>query len=184
MARIVVRFPYPSFGWLFVIRPLRCYFAPLACPLSQTGRAADLQRYHFLFVCGNYSRILSSVHRTAPNFDIRRAFSAYQLATILSEGSHTFVLIEHDQGMYDGTRDMIPVIAQTLKQLSHETTIVLYSPAPDRAFRSLIRDANRVYCLSPGDDGENSRSIGHYKQAGSKGNQKKQQTTLETGNEG
>jgi hypothetical protein len=126
--------------------------APEAVVISMINTNEDLQRYLFLFVGGNYSRILSGIHRTATNFDIRRAFTAHQLFTILSEASHTFIFVEHDPTLYDGAGDMITPIAGLLNEISRESTVVLYSPTPDRAFRALIRDANRVYFLSvPGE---------------------------------
>jgi hypothetical protein len=122
--------------------------APEAVAISMINTNADLQRYLFLYVGGNYSRILSGIHRTATNFDIQRAFTAHQLFTILSEASYTFIFVEHDPTLYDGAKDMITPIARLLDEISRESTVILYSPTPDRAFRALIRDANRVYYLS------------------------------------
>jgi DNA polymerase I len=122
--------------------------APESVVISMINTNADLQRYLFLFVGGNYSRILSGVHRTATNFDIQRAFTAHQLFTILTEASYSFIFIEHDPTLYDGARDMIAPIAGALLEVSRDATVVLYSPTPDRAFQSLTRNANRVYFLS------------------------------------
>lgn len=133
--------------------------APEAVVISMINTNEDLQRYLFLFVGGNYSRILSGIHRTATNFDIRRAFTAHQLFTILSEASHTFIFVEHDPTLYDGAGDMITPIAGLLNEISRESTVILYSPTPDRAFRALIRDANRVYFLSV--PGELKRGYAH-----------------------
>jgi len=122
--------------------------APEAVAISMINTNADLQRYLFLFVSGNYSRILSGIHRMATNFNIQRAFTAHQLFTIISSASHTFIFVEHDATLYDGAGEMITPIAGALGEISHDATVVLYSPTPDRAFRALIRDANRVYFLS------------------------------------
>ena len=121
--------------------------APESVVISMINSNADLQRYLFLFVGGNYSRILSGVHRTATNFDVQRAFTAHQLFIILSTASHTFIFVEHDATLYDGAKDMITPIAGLLNEISRESTVVLYSPTPDPEFRALIRDANRVYFL-------------------------------------
>jgi len=122
--------------------------APEHVVLSMINTNADLQRYLFLFVGGNFSRILSGVHRTATNFDVQRAFTAHQLFTILTEASHSFIFIEHDPTLYDGAREMIAPIAGALLEVSHDAIVILYSPTPDLAFQALIRDANRVYILS------------------------------------
>ena len=56
----------------------------------------DLQRFLFLYIGGNYSRILSGINRQSKNFDVRRAFTAHQLFTTLREAGHTVVFVEHD----------------------------------------------------------------------------------------
>ena len=56
----------------------------------------DLQRYKILYICGNYSRVLSRLDRNFTELDIRRAFTSFQLMTILEENHHSFLVIEHD----------------------------------------------------------------------------------------
>ncbi len=136
--------------------------APEAVAISMINSNADLQRYLFLFVGGNYSRILSGIHRTATNFDVQRACTAHQLFTILSGASHTFIFIEHDETLYDGAKDMITPIAGLLNEISREATVILYSPTPDRAFRALIHDANRVYFLSVPNELKNFYSASRF----------------------
>ena len=135
--------------------------APEAMAISMINTNADLQRYLFLFVGGNYSRILSGIHRTATNFDVQRAFTAHQLFTILTTVSHTFIFIEHDATLYDGAKDMITSIAGLLNEISREATVILYSPTPDWAFRALIHDANRVYFLLVPEELKNRQSHSH-----------------------
>lgn len=109
----------------------------------------DLQRYLFLFVSGNYSRILSGVHRTAMHFDVRRAFTAHQLFTVLTEAAHSVIFVEHDPTLYDGAWDMLTPVSEALSECSRDAMVILYSPTPDRAFCSLARLATRLYFLSP-----------------------------------
>jgi len=109
----------------------------------------DLQRYLFLFVGGNYSRILTGVHRTTTHFDVQRAFTAHQLFTILTGASHTVIFVEHDLSLYEGAWDMITPIGEALSECSHDALVILYSPTPDRAFCALARKATRLYFLSP-----------------------------------
>ncbi|MDD5048198.1 MAG: hypothetical protein PHH09_04650, partial [Methanoregulaceae archaeon] len=42
-----------------------------------------LQRFLFLFISGNYSRLLAGINRRSVNIEVRRAFTAFQLLTIL-----------------------------------------------------------------------------------------------------
>jgi DNA polymerase I len=113
---------------------------------------SDLQRYLFLYVSGNYSRILTHVSRTSTNFEVRRAFTAHQFFTILNEVSHTVVFIEHDPTLFDGAWEMIAPIAGALGQISRESTVILYSPVADRSFSLLTRNARHVICFLRKDD--------------------------------
>ena len=45
----------------------------------------NLQRYKILFISGNYSRIPSRLNRNITELDVRRAFTSFQLMTILEE---------------------------------------------------------------------------------------------------
>jgi len=131
--------------------------APEEVIISAINNNQDIQRYLFLFVGGNYSRILSGIHRTATNFEIRRAFTAHQLFTILKEASHTVVFIEHDSSMYDGAWEMIMPISEALKEIGRESMVILFSVTPDRAFSALIQKADRVYSLSSVDNSQQRR---------------------------
>jgi DNA polymerase I len=85
-------------------------------------------------VSGNYSRLLSSINRSSKNFEVRRAFTAHQLFTILKEVSHTVLLLEHDPTLFDGAENMLPQIAGMLKDISRESLVILYTPSIDRPF--------------------------------------------------
>ncbi len=85
--------------------------APEKVMVAALNNNTDLQRFLFLYVSGNYSRLLSFISRSSKNFEVRRAFTAHQLFTILKEASHTVVLVEHDPTLFDGAEVMIPQIA-------------------------------------------------------------------------
>ena len=85
--------------------------APEKVMVSALNNNTDLQRFLFLYVSGNYSRLLSSISRSSKNFEVRRAFTAHQLFTILKEASHTVLLLEHDPTLFEGAENMIPQIA-------------------------------------------------------------------------
>jgi DNA polymerase I len=53
---------------------------------------AGLQRYKVLFICGNYSHILSRLNRNITELEVRRAFTSFQLMTILEENHHSFII--------------------------------------------------------------------------------------------
>jgi hypothetical protein len=68
--------------------------------ISALNNNIDLQRFFFLYLSGNYSRLLSSINRSSRIFEVRRVFAAHQLFTILKEVSHTFLLMEHDPTLF------------------------------------------------------------------------------------
>jgi DNA polymerase I len=123
--------------------------APEQVILSALNTAPDLQRFLFLFVCGNYSRLLSRIQRTSANFEIRRPFTADQLLTVLKESGHTVVFIEHDPTLFDGADRLLAPVAGALRDTGHESLVILYAPAMDRSFAVLSRQADRVVEILP-----------------------------------
>ncbi|HXX55065.1 MAG TPA: hypothetical protein VEI81_03120 [Methanoregula sp.] len=138
-----------------VIEP--CSFSavigPAGIAAGMINENGDLQRYLLLFVSGNYSRVLTQVDRNAGHFEVRRAFTAHQLLTILQEAAHTVVFIEHDPTLFDGAWDMIAPLAAALSEISRESAVILYSPGADRSFSLLTRKAGHVICYLPGPAG-------------------------------
>ena len=58
------------------------------------NRYSNLQRYRVLFVTGNYSGVLSRLHRRFTKLEIRRGFTAFQLMTILEEVCRILIIVE------------------------------------------------------------------------------------------
>jgi DNA polymerase I len=126
--------------------------APEKVMISALNNNIDLQRFLFLYVSGNYSRLLSSINRSSKNFEVRRAFTAHQLFTILKEVSHTVLLLEHDPTLFDGAAEMIPQIAGMLKDIGHESLVIVYTPSIDRSFSVLMRQADHIIEFAPAED--------------------------------
>ncbi len=118
--------------------------APEQVILSALNDNPDLGRFLFLFLCGNYSRILSRISRTSSNFEIRRPFTADQLLTALKEASHTVIFIEHDPTLFDDAERLLAPVAASLRDAGHDALVILYSPAMDRSFAALAGQADRV----------------------------------------
>jgi DNA polymerase I len=70
--------------------------APVEMLVDALNSHLNLQRYKVLFVGGNYSRILSKLDRNFTELDVRRAFTSFQLMTILDENHHNIQIVEHD----------------------------------------------------------------------------------------
>jgi hypothetical protein len=109
-----------------------------------------LSRFLFLFICGNYSRLLTGINRRSVSIEIRRAFTAFQLLTILRESYHTIVFVEHDPGLYEGAgEEVIPEVARALQAAGQGAVVMLYTPSPDESFSSLAERADRFFSLAP-----------------------------------
>jgi DNA polymerase I len=107
----------------------------------------NLQRYKVLFISGNYSRILRKLNRNITELDVRRAFTVFQLMTILDENHHSFLIVEHDPMLYEDASKMVEYVAHHLRQTSREATVLLYSPAMDPQLEKITPLADRVFCF-------------------------------------
>jgi hypothetical protein len=56
----------------------------------------NLQPYKVPGICGNDSFILNRLNHCFQDLEIRRAFTVFQLMTILEESRHTLIILEHD----------------------------------------------------------------------------------------
>ena len=121
--------------------------APVEMLVEALNSHLELQRYKILFICGNYSRILSRLDRNFTEMEVRRAFTSFQLMTILEENHHSFLIIEHDPMLYEDAEQMVEYVSHALKQTSHEATILLYSPALDPHLEKMTELADRVFCF-------------------------------------
>jgi hypothetical protein len=121
--------------------------APVDMLVDALNSHLELQRYKILFICGNYSRILSRLDRNITEMEVRRAFTSFQLMTVLEENHHSFLIIEHDPMLYEDAGEMIEYVAQALKQTSREATILLYAPTLDHHLEKMTELADRVFCF-------------------------------------
>jgi DNA polymerase I len=121
--------------------------APVEMLVDALNSHLELQRYKILFISGNYSRILSRLDRLFMELEVRRAFTSFQLMTILEENHHSFLIIEHDPTLYEDAKEMVEYLAQALRQTSREATILLYSPALDPHLEKMAELADRVFCF-------------------------------------
>jgi DNA polymerase I len=126
---------------------LNVLVAPPPMLVDAINSNLNLQRYKVLFICGNYSRILSRLNRNITELDVRRAFTCFQLMTILDENHHTFLIVEHDPMLYEDASEMVEYVAQHLRQTSREATVLIYSPALDLHLEKMTPLADRVFCF-------------------------------------
>jgi hypothetical protein len=95
-----------------------------------------------LHICGNHSSIQSRLDRRFQDLEIRRAFTVFQLTTILEEGRHTLIIIEHDPLFCDDAAGMIDLASQAMSDAAKEAAVLLYSPGIDTFLEDLARNAD------------------------------------------
>jgi DNA polymerase I len=118
--------------------------------IQALNRNLNLQRFNVIYVCGNYSSILSSLDRRFEALDVRRAFTVFQLMTVLEQNHHTIVIIEHDPLLYEDAQEMAEYVSQAMREASNEAAVLLYAPGADPYFEELVKNADRVFYFDEG----------------------------------
>jgi DNA polymerase I len=147
--------------------------APVQMLILALNSRLNLQRFRVLYVCGNYSRILSRLDRRFTALEVRRAFTAFQLMTILEENQHTLLILEHDSLLYEDAAEMAEYAARAMRDASNSATVLLYAPAVDPFLEEMIKHADRVFYFDEGPRPAARPSAKNYKKM-------QAQTTLET----
>ena len=95
-------------------RSFNALVAPNEMFAQALNRNLSLQRFKVLYICGNYSSVLSRLDRKFQALEIRRAFTVFQLMTILEESRHSLIVIEHDPQLYENAQGMVEYVSQGL----------------------------------------------------------------------
>ena len=123
-------------------------FTMLIAPEEVASEAVEnhinSRNFTFLYICGNFSRVLSRIRDRCINFDVRRAFTVFQLLKILEESHHSSIFIEHDPVLYEDNRDLLEYVSLALRDVSNRSTILLYSPFPDSFLSEISLKADRI----------------------------------------
>ncbi len=131
-------------------RAFHILVAPAQMLVEAMNGHLNLQRFEALYVCGNYSRILSGLDRKFTALEVRRAFTAFQLMTILEENRHTLLILEHDPLLYEDAREMVVFAALAMKEASKSSIVLLYSSASDPFLEEMTNYADRVFYFAEG----------------------------------
>jgi hypothetical protein len=126
-------------------RSFNVLVAPREHFIQMLNHNLNLQRYKVLYVTGNFSGILSRLHRRFTELEIRRGFTTFQLMTILEEANHSLIIIEHDPILYEDSAELVEYISQAMRQAAQEATVLLYSPGIDPFLEDLAKLADRVF---------------------------------------
>ncbi len=118
--------------------------APERTIITALNENPELERFLFLFICGNYSRLISHIGRSSANFEVRRPFTADQFLTVIREAGHTIIFVEHDPTLFESAERLLAPAGSVLKEAGREALVVLYAPAMDKPFAALARQADRL----------------------------------------
>lgn len=132
----------PSNTFNMLIGPEEMLIDSLNCNLK------TLQSLQALYISGNYSRILDKLDRRFTELDVQRAFTAYQLITILKEAYQTLIVFEHDPSLFEDAGEMAEYVGQALKEVSNSSSVLLYSPWTDRHLEEISKFADRVFVFN------------------------------------
>ncbi|MEM2943673.1 MAG: hypothetical protein QW083_01170 [Methanomassiliicoccales archaeon] len=122
--------------------------APEEVALTIFNEHLDLQNYLLLYISGNYSTILSRLNRRFSEFDVRRAFTVFQLIKILKEHHHSFIFIEYDPTLFSEHEELSDQVLLLLRELASSTTVLLYSPRVDQFIQAASEKAHRVFFVT------------------------------------
>jgi len=133
-------------------RSFNVLVAPRQTFIEMLNRNPNLQRYNILYVSGNFSGILSRLHRTFTELEVRRGFTTFQIMTILEEARRSLIIIEHDPIIYEDSAEMVEYVsrAMAMKEASQEATVLLYSPGLDPFMEELAQNSDHVFYFEDG----------------------------------
>jgi hypothetical protein len=124
--------------------------APRDLFIQALNRNLNLQCYKVLYVCGNYSSILSKLDPKFMDLDVRRAFTVFQLMTVLEEARDSIIIVVHDPMLYEDAAEMVEYVSHALSDAGKEAAVLLYSPSTDPFLEDLSRNADRVWYFDEG----------------------------------
>ena len=107
-------------------RAFHVLVAPVQMLVGALNDHLDLQRFQILYVCGNYSRILSDLDRRFTDLEVRRAFTVFQLMTILEDNRHTLMILEHDPLLYEDAEEMVEYASRAMREAAKSCIVLLF----------------------------------------------------------
>ena len=126
----------------------RIAIAPYANLMPVIKQILSEERRKILYISGNYPPVLTAVERHHGRFSVRRALTAYQYLTILSESYETCIIIEHDHSVYADAPDLAEPVGRLCREKAEETAaVLLIAPRWDAYIAQMIPGADAVMHL-------------------------------------
>jgi len=136
--------------------------SPVEVAVAAVKDYLEIHPFSMLYICGNYSRVLDHLDG---DFDVRRAFTAYQLFSILEDVYQDVVFIEHDPLLFEdvfggngeygsggrgvggnkvGNYSIAENLSLAVRDVAKGRLIIYYSPFNDPFFNIIAKNSDRV----------------------------------------
>ena len=118
--------------------------APYADLTPVIIRSLREDRRKVLYVSGNYPPILTAADRKHGRFSVRRALTAYQYLTILSEAYESCIIIEHDRSVYADAPEVAEAFGLFCREKAEEASVLMIAPKWDEYIAMMAPAAHTV----------------------------------------
>jgi hypothetical protein len=118
---------------------------PVSVAVAAVKDYVDDHPFSMLYICGNRSAVLDHLRG---EFDVRRAFTAYQLFSILEDVYQDVVFIEHDPILYEDAEDaenLVEALSLAMRDVARGRLIIYFSTSGDAYFDTIARNSERVF---------------------------------------
>ncbi|WFN35081.1 hypothetical protein L1S32_02885 [Methanogenium sp. S4BF] len=102
------------------------------------------ERRKTLYVSGNYPPVLTAVDRKHARFSVRRALTAYQYLTILSEAYESCIIIEHDRSVYTDAPETAEPVGRLCREKAEDAAVLLIARKWDAYIAAMAPAAHSV----------------------------------------
>jgi|Deesub1362A_J573_1020465.scaffolds.fasta_scaffold00627_18 hypothetical protein len=119
---------------------------PVDVAVMAVKNYVDNHPFSMLYICGNQSRVLDHLRG---DFDVRRAFTVYQLFSILEDVYQDVVFIEHDPLLFedvgrDGNYSLVEILSLAMKDVARRRLVLYFSTTQDVFFDVIVKNSDRV----------------------------------------
>lgn len=118
--------------------------APYASLVPAVMQTLQEERRKILYVSGNYPPVLTAVDRKTGHFSIRRALTAYQYLTILSEAYESCIIVEHDRSVYDDAPETAEVVGRLCRERAEDAAVLLIARRWDTFLEAMEPAAHTI----------------------------------------
>lgn len=118
--------------------------APYTDLVPAVIRMVQEERRRILYVSGNYPPVLTAVDRRHGRFSVRRALTAYQYLTILTEAYESCIIIEHDRSVYTDAPETAEPFGRLCREKAEDAAVLLIARRWDASIAAMAPAAHSV----------------------------------------